>query len=105
MEEIVNSLTARKIADAGEQTQHKSASALGLRDQIESSVGMDSLVSIIIPCYNGEAYLGETIESALAQTHPNVEVIVVDDGSTDRTPEIAQSFPVRYIRQPNTGLC
>lgn len=67
-------------------------------------VDEDSLVSIIIPCYNGEAYLQEAIESALAQTYWPVEVIVVDDGSTDRSPEIAQRFPVRYIRQPNRGL-
>lgn len=67
-------------------------------------VGRDPLVSVIIPCYNGEAYLGEAIESALAQTYPAVEVLVVDDGSTDRSPEIARKFPVRYIRQENRGL-
>ena len=52
------------------------------------------LVSIIIPCFNGEAYLEETLKSALAQTHPNVEVIVIDDGSTDPSGKIAQSYPV-----------
>jgi glycosyltransferase involved in cell wall biosynthesis len=63
-----------------------------------------SLVSVVIACYNGERYLQETIESALAQSHPEVEVIVVDDGSTDGSSEIAQKFPVRYIRQENRGL-
>ncbi len=66
--------------------------------------GYEPLVSVIIPCYNGEKFLKETIESALGQTYPAVEVIVIDDGSTDSSGEIAQSLPVRYIRQPNRGL-
>ena len=69
-----------------------------------TAADQDPLVSIIIPCYNGETFLRETLESALAQTYPRVEVIVVDDGSTDRSGEIAQAFPVRYICQPNRGL-
>jgi glycosyltransferase involved in cell wall biosynthesis len=59
---------------------------------------------VVIACYNGEQYLQETIESALAQSHPVVEVIVVDDGSTDGSSEIAMRFPVRYIHQENRGL-
>jgi GT2 family glycosyltransferase len=62
-------------------------------------------VSIIIPCYNGEAFLQEAIESALAQSYRRVEVVVVDDGSTDRSGAIAQSLPVRYLYHPNRGLC
>ena len=62
------------------------------------------MVSVIIPCYNGEAFLKEAIESALEQSYNEVRVIVVDDGLTDSSPEIAQMFPVRYIRQPNRGL-
>ena len=68
------------------------------------SWSQDTLVSVVIPCYNGEAFLKEAIESAMEQSYPRVEVIVVDDGSTDRSSEIAQQFPVRYIRQPNRGL-
>lgn len=62
-------------------------------------------VTIITPCYNGARYLRETLESALAQTHPPLEVIVVDDGSTDDSAAIAESFgpPVRVIRQHNQG--
>jgi glycosyltransferase involved in cell wall biosynthesis len=63
-----------------------------------------ALVSVIIPCYNGARFLEEALRSALAQSYPEVEIIVVDDGSTDNSPEIAQRFPVRYIRQENRGL-
>lgn len=53
------------------------------------------LVSIIILCYNTEAFVGEAIESVLAQTYPNVEVIVIDGGSTDGSLEVVRSFGVR----------
>jgi len=64
------------------------------------------LITVIIGAYNAERYLAEAIESVLAQTHPNLELIVVDDGSTDRTGEIAESYgePVRCIRQRNGGM-
>jgi glycosyltransferase involved in cell wall biosynthesis/2-polyprenyl-3-methyl-5-hydroxy-6-metoxy-1,4-benzoquinol methylase len=63
------------------------------------------LVSVVIPCYNHAQYLGEAIESALAQTWLEVESVVVDDGSTDNTPEVARMYPtVRYLRQQNRGL-
>ena len=64
-------------------------------------------VSIIIPCYNAEAYLAEAIDSALTQSYSNVEVVVVDDGSTDRSLAIAESFlpHIVLIRQSNKGGC
>ncbi|MFM9267852.1 glycosyltransferase [Tychonema sp. BBK16] len=68
------------------------------------------LVSICIPTYNGAAFIGEAIESALAQTYPNLEVIISDDGSTDATIAIAQSFTsqtsadLRIILHRNYGL-
>jgi glycosyltransferase involved in cell wall biosynthesis len=63
------------------------------------------LVSVIIPVYNGERYLGEAIDSVLAQTYRPIEVIVVDDGSTDNSAEIAQSYQeVFYIFQSNMGV-
>lgn len=62
-------------------------------------------ISVIIPCYNGSRFLRETIESALKQTFTPLEVIVVDDGSTDDSAAIAESFgaTVRVIRQANAG--
>jgi glycosyltransferase involved in cell wall biosynthesis len=67
---------------------------------------MAPLVSILIPAYNAEPWIAETIRSALRQSWPNKEVIVVDDGSTDRTLRIAQQFEakgVRVVTQPNQG--
>ncbi|MBI5574845.1 MAG: glycosyltransferase [Deltaproteobacteria bacterium] len=65
-------------------------------------------VSIVIPVYNGSNYLGEAIDSALAQTYPNIEVIVVDDGSDDggKSEKIVLSYGnrVRYIRKENGGV-
>jgi len=62
-------------------------------------------VSIITPCYNGARFLAQTLESALGQTRPPLEILVVDDGSTDDSATIAESFgpPVRVIRQANQG--
>ncbi len=64
------------------------------------------LLSIIIPAYNVAAYVREAVDSALAQTYPNVEVVVVDDGSTDDTSAILDSYGDRIvlIRQRNRGL-
>jgi glycosyltransferase involved in cell wall biosynthesis len=64
------------------------------------------LVSIVIPTYNREDLVGAAIDSALAQTHPRCEVIVIDDGSTDRTGEVLQRYAGRItaIHQENKGL-
>jgi glycosyltransferase involved in cell wall biosynthesis len=65
----------------------------------------DDLISIIIPCYNQGRFLGEALESLLSQSYPHVEIIVVDDGSTDNTREVAERYPsVRYVFQHNQGI-
>lgn len=68
---------------------------------------MNSLVSILIPAYNAEKWIAYTVQSAVAQSWPRKEVIVIDDGSTDRTAEIAKRFAskdVKVISTENRGL-
>lgn len=63
-------------------------------------------VSIVMPAYNCAEHIKESIDSALAQTHKDIELIVVDDGSTDGTAEVVQSYenPVVYLYQENRGM-
>lgn len=63
-------------------------------------------ISVVIPAFNAELYIGETLSSALAQTYPSFEVIVVDDGSTDGTRDIVRSFgsSVVLVEQKNSGV-
>ena len=68
-----------------------------------------ALLSVVVPAYQVEEYLAESLESILTQSHTALEVIVVDDGSTDRTGEIADRFAardprVRVVHQANVGL-
>ena len=67
---------------------------------------MGKRISVVLPTYNGEKYIGEALESAFAQTLPPFEVIVVDDGSTDDTGKIVGRYGdrVRYIAQTNRGV-
>ena len=77
---------------------------------IHSETESQPLVSILIPTYNGEQFLSKAIQSALDQTYSNLEIIISDDGSTDETVKIAESFkdncsiPYRIITHSNYGL-
>lgn len=68
---------------------------------------MDPIISVIMPVYNVEAYVAEAIESVLAQTLPDFELIIVDDGGTDRSIEICRQFDdprITLVHQKNRGL-
>lgn len=64
-------------------------------------------VSVVIPTYNYADFIGEAIESILAQTYPVSEIIVVDDGSTDETEQVVARFgdKISYIKKENGGVC
>jgi len=67
----------------------------------------NQLISVIAPVYNGENYLSQAIESVLKQTYKNIEIIIVDDGSTDKTADLVKTYlnqtNIRYIYQKNGG--
>ena len=66
-------------------------------------------ISVVIPCYNTEKYLAESLESVMNQTFTNIEIICLDDGSTDRTPKILKKYAkqddrIKIITQKNAGV-
>ncbi len=70
----------------------------------------DPVVSILIPMFNSELYIAETLESCFAQTYKNIEIIVVDDGSTDNSLAIVRNYEknnnnIRVLSQSNRGAC
>jgi glycosyltransferase involved in cell wall biosynthesis len=66
---------------------------------------VEPLVSVVIPVFNGERFLREAVQSVLAQPYSSIEIIIVDDGSTDGTATVARSLSetVRYLHQTNQG--
>ena len=66
---------------------------------------MNPLISIIITNYNYGRFLAEAIESALAQTWQDREILFIDDGSTDDSVDIARRYPITVLTQKNYGVC
>jgi glycosyltransferase involved in cell wall biosynthesis len=86
-----------------EGTRGPISSTTGIKTMKEGRI--ESVVSIIIPCYNQAQFLPEAIESALVQTHSRIEVVVVDDGSPDNTAEVAARYSaITCVRQRNLGI-
>lgn len=80
------------------------------QDALTGAAGRQPLVSVIMPAYNAEKYIGEAIASVCVQTYENWELLILDDGSADRTAEIAQAYAqrdarIRVLRNPqNMGV-
>jgi glycosyltransferase involved in cell wall biosynthesis/ADP-heptose:LPS heptosyltransferase/ubiquinone/menaquinone biosynthesis C-methylase UbiE len=75
-----------------------------------ASSGANPMVSVIIPCYNYAQYLPEAVESVINQTYKNFEIIIINDGSTDNTKEVAEdliinnpNYKIKLVDQPNSG--
>lgn len=71
---------------------------------------MNKKVSILIPAYNSEKFIAETLRSCVEQTYTDIEIVIVDDGSTDRTLNVAREWEAKYpfitvFSQPNQGAC
>jgi phosphatidylinositol alpha-1,6-mannosyltransferase len=103
-----NPETSRRIGSAGKISAQKNTWEarwplldLALNRQ---RTAPEPLVSVIVPCWNVEDFLVKTLESIAGQTYKNIEIIVVDDGSTDRTREVAAAVPgVHVLAQENRG--
>lgn len=75
---------------------------------INPAADMNPMVTVVVPCYNHAKYLAECLDSVLAQTYSNWEVIIVNDGSVDNSVEVASAYcdkdvRIRLINQPNAG--
>lgn len=93
---VCNVISESKSCSASTSVNHSPG-------QSENSL---SLVSVVIPTYNSARYIGETLESVLNQDYPCLEVVVVDDGSTDNTKDVVKTFDpqrVTYLYQANSG--
>ena len=100
-----NFIAALTTGDHLEQTFQARLAQRHAEEKSRQKIEAPLLVSVVIPCYNHARFLGEAIESVLGQTYRRVEIIVVDDGSSDHTSAVAALYPrVHYIRQNNQGL-
>ena len=72
---------------------------------LRKGMSMDDLISIVLPIYNGEKYMKQSIDSVINQTYANWELLIVDDGSTDNTAAIAREYAekdnrIKYYKNP-----
>ena len=72
---------------------------------LRKGMSMDDLISIVLPIYNGEKYMKQSIDSVINQTYANWELLIVDDGSTDNTAAIAREYGekdnrIKYYKNP-----
>ncbi|HRW06591.1 MAG TPA: glycosyltransferase [Caldilineaceae bacterium] len=100
---------AKRLAITKEIAQQIRKTVPNRFDAIPEEWVMDfvpNLISVVIPTYNHERFLVDALDSVLSQSYPYIEIIVVDDGSTDNTPAVMTRYGnrVRYIRQENRGL-
>jgi glycosyltransferase involved in cell wall biosynthesis len=98
-----------KGPEAGSYCRRYRCAGMAARSDVEDSPDEGLAVSVLVPAHQAERYLEETLRSALAQTVSAIEIIVIDDGSTDATTAIAERLAatdnrVRLIRQPNRGV-
>ncbi len=96
------------LADSNDPISHPSVSDIVCKSQ-ETDYFIDKgpLVSVLLPVYNGAKYLNEAIESILNQSYQNLEFVIINDGSTDKTEEIIKTYTdkrIRYFKQSNMGL-
>ncbi len=98
-------LNALKVFKKSLERSRKSQSAKKPADPAQHE-SKRPLVSVILPVRNGEHFISDALESVLSQEYRPLEIIVVDDGSTDNTPGVVENFDgsVRYFRQPATGV-
>src|SRR5260370_9389522 len=95
-----------EASPVGAPSERVGGTAQLIRNQVGVGSGVAPLVSILIPAYNAEEWIADTIRSAIAQTWPRTEIIVVDDGSTDQTLALARRFGsqgVLVVEQKNQG--
>lgn len=89
-------------------SRHGNAASRKVGTGIDATAEGSDLVSVVVPAYNSERFIGRTLDSIVGQSHRRLEVLVVDDGSTDKTPDIVAGYArrdgrIRLLRQKNRG--
>lgn len=106
LNEIKGCIAGWKYYKANKQRQRHDIYSFPEKLMQKNVVSPEAMVSIIIPCYNHSRFLKEAIESVLRQTYQKLEIVVVDDGSTDATADVCRAYGdrVKYVRVERVGL-